>query len=46
MTTMPECEAEADAYSDGYIRCDLPAGHKGLHYDSLHDVSWKTGKPG
>ena len=43
---MPElCGAFAEVYDDGSTGCDLPEGHDGLHYDEMHDVSWKKGKP-
>jgi hypothetical protein len=34
------CAAESCA-----MVCNLPAGHKGLHYDTIDDISWKDGKP-
>ena len=43
---MTDCQAQAEVYSDGYVMCDLPDGHPGLlHYDELHDVTWRKGKP-
>ena len=42
---MKDCPAEVEVYSEGFTSCDLPANHPGLHYDELHDVSWKAGKP-
>ena len=39
-TQNPSCPAEKAA-----MLCMLEAGHEGLHYDSIDDISWKAGAP-
>ena len=42
---MKACDEDAEVHEEGLVLCDLPEGHDGLHYDELHDVSWRKGKP-
>jgi hypothetical protein len=39
-TKSPSCPAENRA-----LVCMLVAGHEGLHYDTIDDISWKDGEP-
>jgi len=35
------CHAESE---HGSLLCMLPAGHAGLHYDDIDDISWMQGR--
>jgi hypothetical protein len=42
---MPETKTAKCGVEQASMLCMLDAGHDGLHYDDVDDISWKPGEP-